>query len=48
MIMEYVDKGSLKGYISTNKEHVKDDCLLRFALDIAMVGRFLMYFSFDD
>ncbi|KAG7169408.1 Tyrosine-protein kinase hopscotch-like [Homarus americanus] len=35
MVMEYLPMGSLKDYIKTNKEHMKDSSLLKFAMDIA-------------
>ncbi|XP_045617240.1 tyrosine-protein kinase hopscotch isoform X2 [Procambarus clarkii] len=35
MVMEYLPMGSLKDYIKTHKEHLKDNTLLKFAMDIA-------------
>lgn len=35
MVMEYLPMGSLKDYIKSHKEHLKDATLLKFAMDIA-------------
>ncbi|XP_071541156.1 tyrosine-protein kinase hopscotch [Panulirus ornatus] len=35
MVMEYLPMGSLKDYVKAHKEHMKDNTLLKFAMDIA-------------
>lgn len=39
LVMEYVQHGSLQTYLKINKETLKPESLLKFALDVASVRR---------
>lgn len=39
LVMEYVQHGSLQTYLKINKETLKTETLLKFALDVACVSK---------